>query len=386
MNSNRVLKQITYEIYRNRPLMPRKYRTNYRIERANNGFLCDLWFLTVGCVHDAQGGCVMCNYGKGDRSIAAVEQERILRELRQIVEKLPFTFEDFLLTPSGSMLDTREVSRDMREQLVPILKEVRAKRFIIETRANTVTEEGLQFLKTVVPGAEKYIEIGLESSNDWVLKHCINKNSTFSEFRTAVQNAHAHGIFVTANVGLGVPFMSERASIHNAVQTIRDALDAGADSVVVFPYHIKHGTLLDVMHRNRMYECVSLWALAEVLGNFPDQLDLIQISWYKDYFGEERSYIYSSPGTCPRCGAAVLKELDRYRESQDGGCIERLRQYPCACRTNWEASLLTQSKTIDVESVVRLYRRLAGEFSVDQALLEQELVKMKREYEELAKI
>ena len=46
MNTNNVLRQITYEIYKQRPVMPEKMRTNYRIERANGGLLCDLWFLT----------------------------------------------------------------------------------------------------------------------------------------------------------------------------------------------------------------------------------------------------------------------------------------------------------------------------------------------------
>lgn len=386
MNSNRILKQITYEIYKKRPFMPRKYRTNYRIERANGGFLCDLWFLTVGCIHDAQGGCVMCNYGKGCHSLSKAEQLRILQELRGIVDKLPWTFEDFLLTPSGSMLDEREVPQDMREQLIPILQKVRTKRLIIETRAATVTEDGLQFFKGILPGTEKYIEIGLESSDDWILKHCINKNSTFADFCSAVELSHAHGIFVTANVGLGFPFMSERASIRSTIQTVRDALEAGADSVVLFPYHIKRGTLLDVMKQNHMYHCVSLWALVQVLESFPEDLDKIQISWYKDYFGEDLSYIYSSPTTCPRCGAAVLEELDRFRESQDRASIDRLRQYPCRCRAAWEAATAAQSETIELELVEQSYRQLSSLFSVDQGLLERELEEMKREYGEMAKL
>ena len=108
MNTNNVLRQITYEIYKQRPVMPEKMRTNYRIERANGGLLCDLWFLTVGCIHDAQGGCVMCNYGKGS---GAVYWDKILGELKRIMKRLTLEFEDFLLTPSGSMLDEREVSR-----------------------------------------------------------------------------------------------------------------------------------------------------------------------------------------------------------------------------------------------------------------------------------
>lgn len=384
MNSNRILKKFTYEIYKKRPIMSPENRTNYRIERANGGLLCDLWFLTVGCMHDAQGGCVMCNYGRGEQNIAQKEQERIIEELQHIVSKLPFTFEDFLLTPSGSMLDEREVSKEMRDRLVPILQRIHTKRFIIETRADTVTDEGLDFLKQIVPDSEKYVEIGLESSNNWVLKHCINKSSTFEDFCAAVNKAHKHNIYVTANVGLGIPFMSERASILDTIRTIRNALDAGADSVVIFPYHIKHGTLLDVMYQKQMYQCLSLWALVKVLSRFEQEHDKIQISWYKDYFGEERSYIYRSPDTCPVCVSEVLEGLDHYRETQAWAHVERLSYYPCKCRYKWEEDLQRQPERIEIEYVERTYRQLAEIFPVNQIFLEQELAEMRREYEELA--
>ncbi len=381
MKYNQLLKQFTYEVYLKRPIVSPDRRTNYRIERVNGGLLCDLWFLTAGCMHDAQGGCVMCNYGRGECSIERREWERIIEELKSIIRKIPFPFEDFLLTPSGSMLDEREVPPTMRDMLIPALHGIQTKRFIIETRADTVTDAGMEFLREIVPGAEKYVEIGLESSNNWILKHCINKASTFEEFCTAVNKIHEYGICVTANVGLGFPFMSERASIINTIQTIRDALDAGADSIVVFPYHIKKGTLLDVMYQKQMYQCVSFWALVKVLNCFPHERDKIQISWYKDYFGQERSYIYRSPSTCPACEGKIMKYLDDYRETQSAACVDRLNRYSCQCREQWEKTLQEQPDHIEIKHVEQLYRKLAECFNLDQDLLERELSEMKREFE-----
>lgn len=254
-NQNSVLKEITAQIYKQRPKMPSHLRTNYRLEHVNGGLLCDLWFLTSGCIHDRQGGCTMCNYGKSD---SVIDQEQILRELRCIVEKLPFEFEDFLLTPSGSMLDPYEVPLNMRDKIVSILHDLKTKRFIIETRADTVTPNSLEFLSRILPKAKKYIEIGVESSNNWILKHCINKNSTYEEFLQAMSLIHSAGMFVTANIGLGAPFLSERAAIQDTITSVQRVLNDGADSVVLFPYHIKSGTLLEIMNRNDMYHC-GLW-------------------------------------------------------------------------------------------------------------------------------
>lgn len=383
MKNNLILQAFAYEAYRNRLTLPSQSRVNYRIERVNNGLLCDLWFLTTGCRHDAQGGCVMCNYGKGPLKIRPKDEKLILDALKKMVRELPWTFEDFLLTSSGSLLDPGEVSPEMWEKLIPILENVRAQRFIIETRAETVTDLGLSYLERVKAGAQKYVEIGLESSNDWVLEHCINKSSTFEMFRCAVRKAHHHGIFVTANVGLGIPFMSERAAIREAIRSVRDALSAGADSVVILPYHVKNGTLLDVMHQNGLYHCVSLWALVEVLNHFPQEHDRLQISWYKDYFGPERSFIHTSPQTCPNCTANVLDELDRYRNDPNMVSIERLHSYSCACHDAWHQTIETQSTDINIEDVERSYRCLATIFPVDQELLELEISRMRKECEEL---
>lgn len=378
MDSNEILKQITCRIYQERPAIPSNMRTNYRIERVCGDLLCDLWFLTTGCRHDAQGGCVMCNYGK---NTGRIDEEQILCDLQNIAARFPFEFGDFLLTSSGSLLDEREVPDRMRERLLLVLKDIRAKRVIVETRADTVTDTGLEFVRRLIPDAEKYIEIGVESSNDWILKHCINKGTDFGTFQKAAEQIHDKGILVTANIGIGAPFMSERAAVRYAVRSIQDVLQTGADSVVVFPYHVKHGTILDVMYRQGMYQPVSLWSLVEVLNQFTEkELSKIQISWYKDYFGEEKSYIYRSPVSCPECQEYVMRELDYYRDRQEYDRIKKLSETPCRCREEWKSRLAEQADTIQIDMVEELYCKLAQLYAIDEETMEKELYKMRQDY------
>lgn len=356
--------------------MPPKMRTHYRIERANGGLLCDLWFLTRGCIHDAQGGCTMCNYGKGSWD---VQWEEILSELEYIVEKLPWEFEDFLLTPSGSMLDEREVPLEMREGMSKLLKGVRAKRFIVETRADTVNEGGLEFIQGIMPDSEKYVEIGYESGHDWILRNCINKGTDTGAFGKAAEMIHQAGIKVTANVGVGLPFLSEKASVREAVYSVKRALEQGADSVVLFPYHVKHGTLLEVLYQHHGYQCISLWSLAAVLEKLPKQmLEQVQISWYKDYFGEDRSHIFASPSTCGKCVKDVMRLLDQYREEPSGKNLDAVLKYHCECKEEWEKRLDGQSAEVEYGRIADEYRQLAKEFDVNDDILEEELMIMEK--------
>ncbi len=378
MKANEALRQMTARVYAQRPAVNENLCTNYRIERVNGGYLCDLWFLTTGCRHDMQGGCVMCNYGKG---CGKVDQERILRELQRIVRGLSLEFEDFLLTSSGSLLDEREVFPSMRVRLAELLKQVKAKRFVIETRVNTITDEGIAFVKEAMPAAEAYIEFGVESSDDWILKHCVNKGMMFKEFQKAAEKLHGEGIKVIANIGLGIPFMTERAAIKSTVQSVKDVFEAGADCVVLFPYHIKSGTLLEVMYQKGLYRPVSLWTLAEVLSQFSkEQVERIQISWYKDYFESSFSHILHSPSTCSRCQEEVMTLLDRYRDCQDYACIHELRQFSCECKQQWKEQLMQQSDEIEIHCVENAYRTLAEDYLKDQELLEREIQGMYQDF------
>ena len=372
---NQVLKNVTRQIYCQRQLMPSEMKTYYRIERANGGLLCDLWFLSRGCVHDAEGGCTMCNYGKGNR---IVQWNEIIGELRHIIKKLPWEFEDFLLTPSGSMLDEREVPVVMRESMKELLKRVRAKRFIVETRVDTIDIAGLKFLQEIMPDSEKYIEIGYESGHDWILRNCINKGVDTEEFGNAVKVIHEAGIKVTANVGVGIPFLSEKASIREAIYSVKRAFEQGADSVVLFPYHVKRGTLLEVMYQYHWYQCISLWSLVAVLEEISENiLEQVQISWYKDYFGEERSQIFVSPTTCTVCERDVMDLLDQYRQEPSGRKLSVLRKYNCECREEWKKKMESQSEKIEYGQIEKKYCQLAKEFNVDDNILEKELMIMR---------
>lgn len=381
MNSGYLLKHLAHELYMERPIVSKQYRTTRRIERADGGLLCDLGFVTTGCIHDAQGGCVMCNYDKGGNGY---DWDTIVQSLLEKAKEIHMLrFEDFLLTPSGSFFDDRELSPQMRRDLLPVLNSVQTKRLIVESRADTITDERIQFLEDVLPKTEKYIEIGLESSNDWILKYCVNKGTDFQTFFDAVKVIHNHGMFVIANVGLGIPFMSERAAINDAEQTIRDALTAGADSIVLFPYHVRHGTVLEMLEQNNMYSCVSLWALIEVLARFTQEERYhIQISWYKDYFNEEQTGIYRSPHTCPACRSEVIKLLDEYRYIQSEQSISALLQFDCSCQIKWKRQIQEQVGTIDVQTVQQYYKQLAQLRPVDVSMLERELKEMWQEFDE----
>ena len=169
---NPILRRIMAEIYRKRTPLPKENLTNVRMERVRDQAFCEIWFMTPGCSHDALGGCTMCNYGKG----CAVTATEVLNELRLRIEALPHRLQELIVTPTGSMLDEREVPAALREQIFQLLRRQGCRDFFVETRADTITPEKLESMKHHVRAERLHIEIGVECCQDWVLRNCINKN------------------------------------------------------------------------------------------------------------------------------------------------------------------------------------------------------------------
>lgn len=366
---NPVLRRIMAEIYRERAPLSAENLTNVRVERVRDRAFCEIWFMTPGCSHDSLGGCTMCNYGKG----RAVAPEAVLDGLRSSIGALPRRLQELIVTPTGSMLDELEVPEALREQILRLLEQTECYDFFIETRADTITPEKLASLKHRVRAERINIEIGVECCQDWVLRNCVNKNMTCAGIGTAAEMVHDAGMYVCANVGVGIPFLSERCGVALAKRSIRQLFASGVDYAVLFPYHVKPGTLSAWLWERQLYQCCSLWAIPEVLSDFTaEELERIQISWYRNYYQQEGK-VLASPGTAPGCMKDVLSLLDRYKNHPCAASLEPLLTFSGGDREKWRQSLRDQPEGIDFYEVREKYRLLASHFNIPASALEAEL-------------
>jgi len=319
----------------------------------------------------------MCNYGKGH----AVQAREVLDELRTRIETLPSQIQELIVTPSGSMLDEREVPAALREEILQLLCRTECQDFFVETRVDTITPEKLESLKRHVKAERFHIEIGVECCWDWALRNCINKNMTFSDVELAVEQIHNAGMYACANVGIGAPFLSERCSVELARHSIRRLFAAGVDNTVLFPYHVKPGTLSAWLWERQLYRCCSLWAVVEVLSGLRvEELERVQISWYRNYY-EEKGKVLASPETTADCMEDVLTLLDQYKNYPSAASLAPLLAFPGGDREAWQQALFSQPEGIDFYEVREKYRLLASYFEIPASALEAELNYMLRTLE-----
>ena len=369
---NPVIRKAAKKILEERENFPVEYLSNVRTEIVNNAPCCDVWFMTRGCSHDLNGGCTMCNYGYGKGF--AVNDEEIIKSLETDISKLPDKIEELALSPTGSFFDDREVPQKLRQKIIALFGKRHFKNFLAESRCDTLTAENLRWLKTVINADNIFIEVGIESCCEWILRNCINKNLSFEEILHAVELVHNCEMKICANIAIGFPFVNESTGIVSAVHSIETALNIGFDSVVLFPYHVRPGTMLEFLWRNNFYQPCSLYSFCEVLKSLDKNiLPSVSISWYRNYYGIYSNKILASPKTCPACEEKILAALDIYKNKPCAASLELLDSINCECKKAWQKKINAQEIIIDKNFMRDVYTEIGKHYDIKASDLSIEL-------------
>jgi radical SAM enzyme (TIGR01210 family) len=361
---NPFLSRLMGAIRRTRPQLPPDQCFINRVERIPAGLFGEVWFRTAGCQWDRQGGCTMCNYGISDPP----DPDAMVAFVQKALNSFDQPIDQLLVSPSGSMLDPREVPPEVRRRIYALIAAYPVPSVLIESRSELVTEfTAAEYRDSQPAGRRVALEIGVESADSWVRRFCINKGSSSADFARAARVAHDCDLEVYANVSLGTAFLSATEAINDTVETVRWALDNGATRAVVFPLHVKPHTLLDVLRRHGNYTPPSLWSLVEVLRRLgQSQMPRIEIAWYRSYYNYDAK-INQSPDSCPRCREVVLTLLDDYRATQTPDPINALLTCSCSCQAMWAASR-DADKIGRADRAAAAYRFLAAEFGLEDWL------------------
>lgn len=373
---NPALRAMAKAVYEARSSFSVQYLSSVRTEQVNDRESCQLWFISPGCFHDSCGGCTMCNYGYGRGS--HVDEALVLDSIAGNLSALPPEIGELIIGPTGSMLDDREVPPAFRSDILSLLREKTIDDLFIETRLDTITEEKLQQLRTGVNARHINIEIGIECMNPWVLRNCVNKDMDVRRIPHTVEMIHANGINACANLAVGFPFLNERMNIQLAVHSIQEALAIGFDEVVLFSYHVRPGTLLEVLWRHGRYDTPSLWSVSSVLDQLDEALlPKVGIAWYRDYYQDSKKILHS-PHSCPQCEVRLLKLLDAYKNHPCAETRDALSRITCQCRDRWTQEVEEQALCVQFANVAEDYRFLGKLYSIPDGAVDEELKYMER--------
>jgi radical SAM enzyme (TIGR01210 family) len=298
---------------------------------------------TSGCSHYHKGGCSMCGYNyESDQSItptSVIKQfDGAMKELGEI---------KFLkLYTSGSFLDECEVSKDVSKHVLKSTAD-NGLRLLFESRPEFATPEALR--EAAATNDRLEVALGLESSNDRVLKYSVNKGFTHADYEMAARSIVDAGIDVRTYVLLKPPFLTEAEAVADSKETIRYA-SAFSKTISLNPVNVQKGTQVERLWRNWAYRPPWLWSVLEVLRT--SRSDKIRLICEPTGGGKERG-----AHNCGKCDDIILASIKAFSESQDQG---RLGSPDCECRDVWQAVMdldgFVMGGTTDLQRFFRPHR------------------------------
>jgi len=303
-----------------RPANPREYISTWTEKDVLDGKAVDAWviiFRTRGCYWARKSGCSMCGYVNDVAvEVAPADLEVQLAKVLTVHKGQPFV----KVYTSGNFFDDHEVFPEVRRQ---ILKELgdRCGKVMVETLSHLVRreplEEGLRY-------ADRFeIALGLESANDVVLRHAVNKFWGLREHVRAANLAHEVGATVKSYLLLKPPFLTEREAIEDTVETAH-AVDPYSDTISINPMNVQRNTVVDHLWSRGEYRPPWLWSVAEVLRRCRDVK--AHVKSHPTAGGMRRGA--HNCGACDRSFVSAIEDFSL-------GLGDRLDDLTCACEDQW---------------------------------------------------
>ncbi len=301
---------------------PRQYISTWSEKDLLHGKVVDAWviiFRTRGCYWARASGCSMCGY------VNDVAQEvapaDILHQLDAVLRKQESQPMVKVYT-SGNFFDDHEVSPEIREAILKGLGE-RCDKVIVETLSHLLRAEQVEQAMHHVDELE--IALGLESTNDRVLRFAVNKMWGLKEHAHASQVAHAAGATVKTYLLIKPPFLTEREAIEDAVRSGQEA-DPYSDTVSFNPVNVQSRTIVDRLFRRGEYRPPWLWSVVEVLERT------------RDLHAHVKSHptaggMIRGAHNCGSCDRKVVNAIEEFSL----GLRHEFDDLTCECKDVWRA-------------------------------------------------
>lgn len=298
-------------IRKERPLIPKnKLYSTYE----NNGVF-QICFKSKGCSNYLAGYCIMCDYGVGTN----LTKEEVEISFDNAIKKCSKNTKILLLNTYGSILDETEMNKDCFYALLKKIKQTTIPKVIFETHYCTITKNKLNLIRTILDNKKISIELGFETSNETIRENNLLKYIDNNKFVETIKLIHSFDISVIANLLVGIPFLTSKEQLENAIESIKWCEEHEIDEIDLFPINIKPYTLLYKLHEDNAYEIISHWLLIEVLNRVPvHYLSNIYLAWYGnrelEYNDGEHSIF---PRSCELCHNNLMEFYKNFLSNND---------------------------------------------------------------------
>ncbi|HOT85132.1 MAG TPA: archaeosine biosynthesis radical SAM protein RaSEA [Methanofastidiosum sp.] len=276
---------------------------------------------TIGC---RWRRCNMCSYFEDSPSDPSIDLFNVfVDEFNSAYDK---EIRKVKIFTSGSFLDPKEVNQDCAKKIITFLSERGIPEVTLESRPEYIKKDYLEELVGI--GVQIEVAIGLESSNNRILQHSINKGFTFEDFLSASEVLKKLDIKNKAYIMIKPPFVTEKEAIHDAINSAI-SIENIADVISFNPMTVHKNTIVEYLWNKGEYSPPWGWSILEILKETSNlRPDII---CHPVAFGRSRG-----PKNCKICNREIEKRILDFSLKNDPKILE----YGCDCKKEWEEELL----------------------------------------------
>ena len=299
---------------------------------------------TKGCgwALGENGGCSMCGYIQ-DSCRENVSAEHIKNQfdyaLKMKLEEIQSSHDQFVIKifNSGSFFDDGEIPVSTREYIYREIDKINnIKEVVVESRVEYISKGKLEKMKNSLK--EKYIEvaIGLETINDHIRNHYINKGLLLEDFLKVVNICKELGIGIRVYLIFKPPFLNEQSAIEDCFLSLQKLVGLKVNTISINPVNIQRGTLVENLWYQKRYRPPWFYSLNKCM-----------VSAYKRIPNINSVRIISDPsgaGTkrgihnCLKrdCNEKMIKALKNFVLTQDINYLKDVNDNSdCSCRLKY---------------------------------------------------
>lgn len=220
----------------------------------DGGFTCPNRDGTLGT-----GGCIFCSAsGSGD---FAVKGNSISEQLESAKKRVEAKIKSGkYIAYFQSFTNTYAPVKKLKSIFYEAIKPDYIVGLSIGTRPDCLPDETVALLKELNQIKPVCVELGLQTTNEKSAEY-IRRGYKTPVYFDAVKRLHAAGLEVVTHIIIGLPF----ETVHDAVNTTKDAVAAGTDGVKFHLLHVLKNTDLEREYLSGKFVCLTLEQYAEIL-------------------------------------------------------------------------------------------------------------------------
>lgn len=207
----------------------------------------------LGCPND----CTFCN----QKSISGQTKQVTAKDVKETIEEYLKSFKDKSIEREvaffgGSFTGIEEEKqKELLEAAYEFIQSKQIQSIRVSTRPDYIDKEKLKLLKKY---GVKTIELGVQSTNDYILKKC-RRGHTFEDVKKASKLIRRHGFVLGHQMMIGLPESTKLDELNTA----KDLAKLKPKIVRLYPVLVIKGTKLEKEYQDGEYEPIPLLQAVE---------------------------------------------------------------------------------------------------------------------------